>query len=97
MRNPAGSSSESLAGLQVHFCPELHHLRVPLQLEDPVMSSVPGCWQASVPYWLLAGGLHLLSSKSLHRLPESLYDMAKASLRASDEREKNPRQKLSLL
>lgn len=60
------------------------------------MSSVPGCCQASVPFWLLAEGLHLLSSKSLHRLPESLYDMAKASLRASDEREKNPRQKLTL-
>lgn len=52
------------------------------------------CWQASVPYLLLAGDFYSLTRGPLHRLLESLYDMAMASLRSSDEKEKNPRQKL---
>ena len=52
------------------------------------------CWQASGPYWLLAGDFYSLTRGLLHRLLESPYNMAMASLRSSDEKEENPRQKL---
>lgn len=79
MINQTGSGLESLVRLQMHFWWELQV-----------------CWQASVvqAYLLLVGDFYSLTRGPLHRLLESLYDVAVASLRSTDEKEKNPRQKL---
>ena len=47
------------------------------------------CWQASVvqAYLLLVGDFCSLTRGPLHRLLESLYDVAVASLRSTDEKE----------
>lgn len=65
-----------------------------VRLQMPFWWDLQVCWQASVPYWLLAGDVYSLTRGPLYRLLESLYDMAMASLRSSDEKEQNPRQRL---